>query len=342
MQLKGFRMWEQDVNKRGGILGRPVEVVILDDQSDALKAEQLYDDLIHRDKMDFLFAPFSSKITLQVLPLTESHKYPMLISGASSDRLWEQGYQYVFGLFLPASRIATGFLELLVTNDINDIAIVYSVDPFSKSLGEGTRKWAGILGLNVSLFEAIPGDSGTDLKRTVTNVVNSGARALVLCEFVNEFVGLREALARDGRYQGLYYTPVGPGLPEFYARLKEKANGVFSTSQWIVQAEGTRSGSNEFVQAFVQAYNKKPSYFAATAYASGQLLEQAIIEEGSIDRDAVRSALSRIYATSVIGPYSVDTKGVQVKNFSFTVQVQDGVQEVVWPEAFVTKPPVFK
>jgi branched-chain amino acid transport system substrate-binding protein len=339
MQLKGFRLWERDVNKRGGILGRPVKVVIYDDESSAQKAKQLYDKLIHQEKVDFLFAPFSSEITLKVLPLTEAHHYPLIISGASSDQLWEQNYTYVFGLFLPASRMTSGFLEMLLMNDIDDIAIVYSTDPFSTSVGEGTRKWAGVLGLNVKLFEAI---DGTDPASLVAKVVDSKAKALVICGYMDEFIRLRQAFARDGRYRGVYYTPTGPGLPEFYKRLKTLAEGVFSTSQWQLQINRKLPDSKAFFQTFDDAYGIKPSYFAATAYAAGQLLRDAILQVRTMDREEVRDALSQMDAQTIIGRYGVDSKGVQIKNFNIIVQVQGGRQEVVWPPGLIQKPPVFR
>ncbi|RJQ41034.1 MAG: hypothetical protein C4550_02560 [Nitrospiraceae bacterium] len=70
MQMKGFRLWEKEVNERGGILDRKVEVLIRDDRSDPQTAKSIYEQLILKDKVDFVFGPYSSGITEAILPVT--------------------------------------------------------------------------------------------------------------------------------------------------------------------------------------------------------------------------------------------------------------------------------
>lgn len=166
MQMKGFRLWERDVNKRGGILGRNIELVIHDDKSDTETAKALYEYLIKRVRVDLVFSPYSSEITEAILPVTEKYGYPVLTSGASADRLWQKGYKNNFGVYTPASKYAVGFLELLVANGLNDIAIVYADDSFSKDIAAGTKKWADRFGLKVVLFEGFKKET-TELKEIV-------------------------------------------------------------------------------------------------------------------------------------------------------------------------------
>ncbi len=341
MQLKGFRLWEEDVNRRGGILGRPVKVIILDDKSDAKRSVYLYTKLIEEDKVDFLFAPFSSEITGQILPVTERHKYPMLISGASADRLWSQGYEYIFGLFMPAGKLTVGFLELLLMNGVDNVAIVHAGDPFSLDIAEGARKWAGMLGLKIVIYEKFSTKDKSTIPVLAEKIISRNANAVLVCGFLNEFVSMSEALYLDGEYNGLFYTPIGPGMPEFYQELGERSEYVFSTSQWQLHSNAAMPGSREFFDLFVKRHHVEPSYFAATAYASGQLLEAAVNQAGSLDRKSVRDMLSEMNASSIVGRYGVDNRGVQIRNFNLIVQVQDGKTEVVWPRNFETKPVVF-
>src|SRR5213075_2418137 len=73
MQKKAYRLWEHDVNQRGGILGRKVELIIRDDKSDPEISKRIYVDYIEREKVDFVFGPYSSAITAVVAPVTEQH-----------------------------------------------------------------------------------------------------------------------------------------------------------------------------------------------------------------------------------------------------------------------------
>ena len=105
MQMKGFRLWEKEVNGRGGILGRKIKLIIYDDKSDPLTAKSLYEHLILNDKVDLVLGPYSSEITEAVLPVTEKYGYPMIASGASADRLWQRGYKYIFGSLYARKQI---------------------------------------------------------------------------------------------------------------------------------------------------------------------------------------------------------------------------------------------
>ena len=118
VQRNGFRLWETKVNEKGGILGRKVRLHLHDDKSDPLVARQLYKNMIEEQKVDFIFAPFSSAITEAILPIAEKNGYPVIASGASADRLWQQGYTNIFGLFTPASKIAVSFLEMAAMKKI--------------------------------------------------------------------------------------------------------------------------------------------------------------------------------------------------------------------------------
>lgn len=91
MQMKAFKLWEKDVNRKGGILGRKVNLTIYDDKSDPLIAKSLYEYLITKDKVDLIFGPYSSEITEAVLPVTEKYGYPLIGSAATAARLWQKG-----------------------------------------------------------------------------------------------------------------------------------------------------------------------------------------------------------------------------------------------------------
>jgi len=128
MQYKGFMLWEEEVNKKGGLLGKKVKVLIHDDRSDPETAKRLYETIIVEEKADLIFTPYSSEITEAVAPVVEQYGYPVITSGASSDRLWQKGYKNIFGLYSPASTYASGFLELLVLKGLKTIAIIYADD----------------------------------------------------------------------------------------------------------------------------------------------------------------------------------------------------------------------
>lgn len=92
IQQRGYRLWEKDINRRGGILNRKVILTVYDDESDPQKAVEKYKQLIFIDKVDLVFAPFSSQITDAVMPLLEENHYPILAAGASASNIYEKEY----------------------------------------------------------------------------------------------------------------------------------------------------------------------------------------------------------------------------------------------------------
>ena len=341
MQMKGFRLWEKEVNGRGGILGRKINLIIYDDKSNPLTAKSLYEHLILNDKVDLVLGPYSSEITEAVLPVTEKYGYPMIASGASADRLWQKGYKYVFGVYAPASKYTIGFLELLVKNDFKNVAIVYADDAFSKDIAEGTKKWAERFGLKVLLFQGF--NKGIQkLDNIARKAKASQADALIVGGHLAESIRMTLSLKRIGWAPKAYFASVGPALQAFHDRLKADSDYVFTASQWEHHGGARPSGCDEFYELYINSYNQKPSYHAATAYAGGQILEAAVVKAKELDRLKLRHILSAMDTISIIGRYSVDNTGMQIKHSNLIIQWQNGKKEVVWPEESRTSEPAFR
>ncbi|HEU0200856.1 MAG TPA: amino acid ABC transporter substrate-binding protein [Burkholderiaceae bacterium] len=339
-QSRGYALWAKHVNARGGILGRRVEMVIRDDGSDAAAAKKIYETFIEQDKLDFVFGPYSSPVTAAVAPVVDRHGYPMLAAGASSDELWRQRYTNVFGVYASARRYAIGFLAVLAEAGLERVAIISVDDVFSSSAAEGAQRWAADYRLEVSLFHVEPKDK-PDWPRALRRARDSGAQALLLAGHFDEALQVRRTLKAIGWSPAAYYATVGPVLPQYQETLGADANGTFSTSQWEAREDLRHPGSLEFLREYRAAYAETPSYHAASAYAAGQILEQAILRAGSAERDAVRAALYALDTRNVIGRFAVDRTGLQAKMFPLIVQWQDNRREIVWPVELRTAAPVF-
>jgi len=331
-------LWQEDVNQRGGILGRPVRLLFEDDQSDPDRARNIYRRLIQEEGVDFLFAPYSSLITEAVLPIAEEHEIPILIAGAAADRLWEKGMRHAVGIYTPASKFTVGFLELLVWEGLDRIAIVYADDVFSVDLAAYTRKWAQRFGLNVVVYQEF--SKGTpDLKPYAVQAMEENAQVLMVCGHMNEAVLMCRTLTHIPWHPAAYYASVGPALHTFYDRCQAEGEGTFGTSLW--EPKANFPGAQAFEKTFIETYGERPGYHAGLAFAGGQVLEEAIREAGGCDRDRVRSALFQLDTMTIIGRFGVDVSGKQVRQQTFIIQWQNGRKELVWPKTFQTSEPRF-
>jgi branched-chain amino acid transport system substrate-binding protein len=341
MQKKGFRLWEDHVNAKDGILGQRVRMIIRDDQSTPERAKSIYTEMIEKEKVDLVLGPYSSAISEAILPVTEKNKYPVLLSGASADRLWMKGYKYAFGVYTPASKYTVGFLQMLVKHKIKNIAIVSADDTFAVSLADNTRKWARKFRLTVTHFERFK-KGRKDLTAVAANVKTSGSQAIVVCGHLHESVDMRRALKNIAWYPQAYYASVGPATQTFYSILASDADLAFSSSQWEKEVGINFPQGKEFIRSFETLHKAPPSYHAATAYAAGMILEAAFYKLGKVDRNLLRDTLAAMDTMTVIGRYGVDKTGWQIRHFPLIVQWQDGKKKIVWPEKLKTADPKFK
>lgn len=339
MNEKAYKLWVRDVNRRGGLLGRPVELAILDDKSDPELAKALYERFIVKDRVDLVLGPYSSEITEAVSSVTEHHQYPLLASGASADSLWQEGRKYLFGVYVTTKKYTIGFLELLVKSGINKVAIVSADDLFSKDIEAGTKEWAKRYELEVVFSETFK--KGTqDIDERIRAAKSSGAEALIVAGHFDDAVNGRKALGKVHWTPKAYYATVGPALQKFSDVLKGDADFTYSSSQW--ETTLSYSGTKEFAQSFNEAYHIAPSYHAASAYAAGQIIEAAVHKTKSIDRAKLTEALSTLDTITVMGRYGVDRDGRQVRHFTTTVQWQNGKKETVAPRELMTAKPIWR
>ncbi len=341
MQRRGYTLWRRHVNESGGLLGRPVQLIVKDDRSRPEQAARIYRKLITEDRIDLLFAPYSSAVTASAAEVAEAHEYPLLADGASADSLWTGDRRYLFGVYTTARDYAMGFLEMLLRRGVTRIAIVGADDNFSRSIAQGTRTWAERFGFRLAAFHTFA--KGTaDLVPVARAAGESGAEALVVCGHFDEAVGMRRALAAAGWRPRAYFASVGPVLPSYGDQLGDLAEGTFSSAQWEVLSADKFPGGAKFLAQFREAFGMDPSYHAASAYAAGQILAKAVARAGTLDRPRIRDILSRLDTMTIIGRYGVDRTGLQIRHFPLIIQWRQGVKEVVWPEEFRTSEPSFQ
>lgn len=340
MQKRGYELWLEEVNARGGLQGRPVELLIHDDQSDPATAVRFYREFVTGGDVDHVFGPYSSELTAAVAPFVDEAGYPMLAPGAAAEAIWQNGYGGVFGMWMSASRYSQGMLRLAYEAGLKTIAILHADDPFSEGIAMGARKWAPYLKFRVIVDERFA--IGTrDLTQQMRRARDAGAELVIVAGHRDEAVNARQAAATLGWEPPAFFATVGPALAEWKEAMGDNAEGAFATTIWEPHESVTYPHSQEFTTAFRQRFGVDPSYHAATAYAAGQILEAAISQAGGLDKHNVRAALFDLDTYTITGRFAVDHTGMQVKRLGMILQWQDGKKEIVWPEEVRSAEPIF-
>ena len=334
-QQEAYQLWEAQKNAAGGLLGRPVEMVIYDDQSDPTTGSRLYEKLITEDEVDLVLGPYASGVTLAVAQITERYGYPLLVAGASAGEIWDSGFQYVFGVY----SIAQDYFKDIVLNiapaqGYTTAAVIYEDAVFPMSTGQGAVAHCEEAGIEVVLEESYP-QKATDVSSVLTRIRDLNPDMLIGGSYLPDSVLIvRQAKELDLNPK-LYAFSVGAAQPDFVETLGEDANWVLGPSMWEPEIE--TEGNADFFAAYQEMHNREPDYHAATGYAGGQILEQAVTNVGELDLDALRDELLALTMPTILpGEYKVDETGKQIGHIPLTVQWQAGEKVLVAPDDLKT------
>jgi branched-chain amino acid transport system substrate-binding protein len=331
----GYRLCEAHLNAEGGLLGRPVELVIHDDRSETATAIALYERLLTEEGVDAVLGPYGSTLTEAVAPVTEAHRMVHVSPLAATTSIWEQGRTHLFMVLPPAELFLAGLIDMAAERGLDRVAILAEDALFPRAAAAGAAARAVDRGMTVVIDERYP--SGTeDFTEFLERMADQDAQVLAMAaSTLGDFVLVRRAMLDAGGGPQMFGT--SGAVQEFADALGEGAEYVFGLSAW--EPGLPNPGNDEFVMAYRDAFGPMPSFHAAGAYGSCRLLAEAVERTGSLDQDALRDTLLGLETTTVFGPFAVDERGYQVANQGVFIQWQDGEKVVVWPEDVATQAP---
>lgn len=327
-QLHGFQMWVEEVNARGGLLGRKVALKYYDDESKPETGAKLYEKLITDDKVDLLIGPYSSDVTMAASTVAEKHNFPMVSSGASASEIWERGYQNTFGLYTLAELYMDQILEYGKSKGLKKIALVYENTSFPRGVASGVRSKAKALGMQI-VFDEEYGKASTDFTSTIVKIKAKKPDMIIGGSYLPDSTAFVRQAKENRLYTKIFAFAVGPGLPDFGKNLGLDAEGVMGNTQWEPTLK--LPGAKEFSEKYKAKYGHEPGYHAGGGYGAGYVLEEAVKKAGSTDRNKVREALFALDTVNAFGRFKVDKTGKQIGKPAYAVQWLSGERHIVFP-----------
>ena len=339
LTLRGYEMWQREVNARGGLLGRKVVLKVYDDESNPTTGAKLIERLINRDKAEIIFGPFSSPVTYATSTVTEKYKFPMIAGGSSSSKPFSRGYKYLFQVMRVNNDALLGNLSLLKEKGAKTIAIIHSASIYPSSLARGVRKLGEKLGFKVVSVDKYPPKT-TDYTSLLLK-----AKAMdpdVLCLFGYYPDGL--AISKQAKEMDVNPRHLNVMLGASYDEYGSK-KGVGLDSNYVSGYTGWEPfmktpGNKAFVKRYFDEYKDDRFMDAHVTYGYivGQVMEKAVKKVGSFDRDKIRDAIAAMKFDSMMpGQFRVDPKtGMQVGHQWAAFQWQNGKKVIVWPKSAAT------
>ena len=348
--LQGVRLWAKWVNKQGGIyvkdMGKklPVEVVWYDTKSDKDTTIKLTEKLINEDKVDFLFGPYGSSLTLASAAITERYGKLMFSHSGASDKIWAQGYRYVIGVLTPSSYYYKSTMELMarLNPPIKTIAVITEDNPFNLSIRKGIKRWAKQLGFKIVFDEVYP-TPPIDLSPLLSKVKNLSPDAILACSHFKDGALLARQAAELNVYTKFFALGSAPSTVEWWSAVGPKgAAFTIATSQWEpIDAPdpnkfnnwyGPKVTGKQFNEWYKKRWGKSTDFRGAQAFAAGLVLQWGIENAGTLSTDKVRAALNKMDIMTFYGRSKIDPKsGIQIGHGMVTAQWQNGKKVVIGP-----------
>ncbi|EDP75121.1 amino acid ABC transporter substrate-binding protein [Hydrogenivirga sp. 128-5-R1-1] len=336
---KGYELWKETVNSRGGVkVGDKryrVEIVYYDDQSDPRTTAKLVEKLITEEGIRFILGPYGSSQVFASAGVVEKHRALMVQGGGASSKIYKQGYKHVFGVFNVASDYGKNLIELAVSlkPKPKSVAIIYEKDIFSEDAARGALKTAKRHGLRVVLFESYP--KGTqDLSSLMLKLRLKKPEVVIGAGHFKDSVLVVKQLKQfriNPKFLGL---TVGPPVPAFVKALGKDAEFIFGPVQWtkaFSYKDPLFGSTRGYVKAFRKKYGEEPEYHAAGGTAAALALQLALERAGSLDIDRVREALLSMKEETFYGIIGFDETGKINTKPMAVIQIQGGKPLTVYP-----------
>jgi branched-chain amino acid transport system substrate-binding protein len=337
-----FRLWEQDINDAGGLLGSRVRLEILDDQSDAGTASRLYTRLITVDNVDLVIGGFPTPTLVPVLEIADRNGMVLIQGGHNAAPLIRgEDLEYVFTTITPSDLYSLSFIEWLESLPEDErpanVAIVEQVNPFFQDVMDTVRPHFEELGIEIVADERFS-DDAQDFTSIVQRLQGQGVEFVFFGNNLPASFSFIRTMAEQGYRPDLIYSTVGPTLPEWVSDLGAATNYVFSSAPYWHTFD--TPGNAEFVQRIEEEYGYVATRESGMAFTVLQVLQQAVEATGSVDQDVLRDYLRDNEFQTVMGTFRFDDDQM-IDIGSAVLQVQGDDRFLVWPPDAQEEEPVY-
>jgi branched-chain amino acid transport system substrate-binding protein len=333
-QKEGYEVALEEINKSGGILGKQVKLVYLDDKSSAQEAAKDVDQLVSQYHAQLILGPYSSGSALAVVQKATTYKIPDIVPTATAANVTQTGSKYVFRLCATSEDYAKAICELLKQQgDAKTMAIVHEDQNFGTSADKAMQKYAQQYGFQIVDDESYS-TKDLDYKAMLERVKEHHPDVIYFASYSKDAVALMKQ-AQEIDLNAKYFTAAGTGFSvgTFPQDAGKAGEYTLAAGQWDPSAKWP--GSKEFYDKVHEKFGDYPSYHDMEAYAALYVAKEAIEKAGAYDAAKIRDALANLQMETAFGPVKFDETGQNAHPVIVT-QVQNGKFVTVFPADVAT------
>jgi branched-chain amino acid transport system substrate-binding protein len=339
IEKQSFDLALEEINGKGGIKGKKLDLVIEDDTGRPEVGRSVVEKLITKDKVVMIGGGYSSSVTYAVAGVCQQNQMPFLINTGSADKITEQGWDYIFRLNPPASKYSASVDELLAeVIKPKTVVILHENSLFGTSSAKSFDAECTKAGYKVLLKEGYEA-GGIDFKPVLTRVKELNPDIVYMVSYVMDAALLMKQ-SKELKITPKMFIGGGAGftLPEFQQNAGVASEKILSATLWHQVLPFP--GAMEYYKKFVAKYNKETEYHGAEAYAAAYVIADVLKRAKSFKNEDIKKALSETDMMTVFGPVRFtkwDKMTNQNKASTYVVQWIDGKLEMVWPPDLAAK-----
>ena len=337
----GYEIAVEQLNAAGGIAvaGKklPLELVLLDDESDATKTVSRLETLAAQGVIAYL-GGFGSDLHAAAASVAEKNRIPYLGVAFALNKVHQQGFRYLFSPFFKSpdvGRHMSGLLSWIPAAErVKSVAIFQEKTDWGAEIAAAWVEAGKAAGYEVAVRgEYAPG--AKDFSDLILKAKAAGAEAVFGVPTPPDGVTIIKQMKELGYTPKLTVFIRGADSPTWSKNLGKDGDYVVFAPGWhhAVKAPGVK----EFNEAHLKRFGRPADPLAGPAYACVQILASAVTRAGALEREKLRDAIAATDMTSVIGPVKFRPDGTGVVQMLF-LQWINGSQELVWPKESATAP----
>ena len=354
--LLGIEIWRDDVNAKGGLLGRKVELVVYDDKSSASETPAIYSKLLDVDKVDFLFGPYATVPSAPLMPMVKQRGLLFMGNfGFQLNHVVKHDMFFNNGPWGPADSWARGFIEIGMKAGGKSIAILAADQEFAQHIAKTAKAVAAEKSVPVVYEQNYPPNT-VEFSAMLRAVRSTKPDMVFIASYPPESVAILRGVNEIGvgdNVKILGGGMVGLQFASIMESLGSLMNGVVNYNSWLPEPSMQFAGTKEFLDKYAKrAVEAKVDplgyYLPPFGYAMGQMLEAAVIATKGLDQKAIAKYLRENEHQTIVGPISFSEDGERKVSATLLAQFRGvadknieqfrnpGKQVIVFPERLRT------
>jgi branched-chain amino acid transport system substrate-binding protein len=333
MSLAAMKIWEADVNARGGLMGRPVKLIYYDDQSNPASVPGIYTKLLTVDDVDVAVSGYASTQIAPAMPIMIEKK-KLFISLFGTGINDEFKYDKYFSMLPtgpnPRPAFTKGFFEVAMaqTPKPQTIAIAAADAEFGRNACDGGRENAKQANLKIVYDQNYP-PTTTDFSPIVRAIQTNNPDLVLICSYPIDTVGFVKAINEIGFKPKMWGgAMVGLQATVFKTQLGPLLNGIVNYETWIPAPTMQFPGSMDLLKKYqaraaAEGIDPLGYYMPVWAYAYLQVLGEAIEATKSLNDDTLADYIRKTTFKTVVGDVKFGDKGEWAQQRMLLVQFQN-------------------